>query len=181
MDLFSYINLPLEQHSMSEFLKQKKRMRKTIVTKKAVRYLTYMRQSDENVTNLRVKFSDNLPPTKAKREDGYTFLHGRNKNVIHTCKFKHRLNETTSSIYGSQMRQTPQKKKMIWFQKGASTFCSVCLDQYYVGLLCQLVFYHYTSYSELFNRICHLGCLSKVNVIIKLFRHINCVFTPRKY
>lgn len=110
---------------MSEFLKQKKRMRKTIVTKKAVRYLTYMRQSDENVTNLRVKFSDNLPPTKAKRKDGYTFLHGRNENVIHTCKFKHRLNETTSSIWFPNVPNSTKEGNDLISKGGVNTL--LCL------------------------------------------------------
>lgn len=80
---FLYINLPLEQHSMSE-LKKKKRMRKIRVTKKVLDILHTWDSLTKMQQILRFRFSDNLPPTKAKRKDGYTFLHGRNKNVIHT-------------------------------------------------------------------------------------------------
>lgn len=76
----------------------------------------------KNGTNLRVKFSDNLPPTKAKRKDGYTFLHGQNKNVMHTCKFKHRLNETTTSMVPKCAKLKHKRRKRFALKRGRQHF-----------------------------------------------------------
>lgn len=92
--------------------------------------------------------------------------------MIHTCKFKHRLNETTSWIYGSQMCQTPQKhtkcEENDWNLKGGVDNLLCLLGPILCGALI-LVFYctHHTQ-NYLICCICQLNCW-----LSKLVRHHN--------
>lgn len=81
---FLYINLPLEQHSMSEFQK-KKRMRKLRVTKKVLDILHTWDSLTKMQQSLRFRFSDNfyLQLRQNGKMDTLSYM-VRTKNAIHT-------------------------------------------------------------------------------------------------
>lgn len=138
---------------------------------------------------LRFRFSDNLPPTKAKRKDGYTFLHGRNKKRdphLTTCKLKHRLKETqpVHSMVSkwAKLHISVTRCKQNFFDSGPGRHFAPSVSTNIIwGTLCQNLSLHIIVRINKSSYIFHLHRLSKVIVVIELVRHIKGVFILSKY